>query len=187
MKKYEAIVIGGSVGGMDAVSEILSGLPESFGPPIVIVLHRLKNVQSSLIYLLDQKTALEVREIADKDLIENNKVYVAPANYHTLIEKERFFSLDCSPPVKFCRPSADVLFESAAQVYKDKLIGIILTGANDDGSAGLKAVSGHGGLAIVQDPSTAVGAQMPLAAIEAVSGSLIMKIDEIKSYLLKLA
>ncbi|WMJ71843.1 chemotaxis protein CheB [Cytophagaceae bacterium ABcell3] len=180
----EVVVIGGSLGGMDAVGKILHDLPYDFAMPIVIVLHRLKNVKSALVPLLDQRSGLPVTEIEDKMEMHNGMVYVAPANYHVLIEKERTFALDCSPPVNYCRPSIDVMFESAAAVLGSKLIGVILTGANHDGSKGLSLISKQGGTALVQDPATAESDIMPVAAIQLTEKCEVMDISGIKSFLI---
>lgn len=181
--RFEAVVIGGSLGGLEAISKILSMLPNHFQIPIIIVLHRLKNVQSSLIYLLNQRTELHVKEINDKMKIEAGNIYVAPANYHVLIEKDRSFSLDCSQVVNFCRPSIDVLFESAALTYKKSLIGIVITGANHDGSRGLKEIYDRGGFAIVQEPGTAESDIMPVSAIQATKVDRILNLSDIGLFL----
>ncbi|MFN6946369.1 MAG: chemotaxis protein CheB [Cytophagaceae bacterium] len=183
-KKYEAIVIGGSLGGMEAVSGIIKGLPGDFNIPVIVVLHRLKNVKSSLIQLLSKYSALPVYEIEDKTEIKEGAVYVAPANYHTLIEKNRTFSLDCSEAINYCRPSIDVLFESATEQFGNRLIGIVLTGANNDGSKGLKAIAENGGVTIVQDPDTAESDVMPVSALKLVKADKILDIKGIQSFLI---
>ncbi|MBC7451278.1 MAG: chemotaxis protein CheB [Cytophagales bacterium] len=162
---YEAIVIGGSWGGMDAVIQLIKPLPKLYPIPIIVVIHRKKNVKSSLCDILSKYTVLTVKEVDEKEVISAGTIYIAPANYHVFIEQDKTFSLDVSPDVLYSRPSIDVLFESAALVYKDTLIGIILTGANADGSLGLNKISEKKGLTIVQDPTEAVIDIMPKAAI----------------------
>ncbi len=161
---YEIIVIGTSLGGFQALRIILKELPKDFLLPIVIVQHRDKNSSEPLSVYLQNYCDLEVIEVCDKDEILPGHVYVAPANYHLLIDKG-FFSLSTDGPVCYSRPSIDVMFESAAFAYRNKAIGIILTGANLDGTKGLKEIKKYGGFTVAQDPKTAECSVMPESAI----------------------
>jgi two-component system, chemotaxis family, protein-glutamate methylesterase/glutaminase len=185
--KYEAIAIGASWGGMSALIRIIADLPKDFSMPIIVVLHRLRNVKSSLIELIDDKVEISVKEVEEKEKILPGCVYIAPANYHILIENDETFSLCNCAPVKFSRPSIDVFFESAAPVYRKRLIGILLTGANSDGADGLEMIKSYGGTVIVQDPEEAEVNTMPLAAITKVPGCKIMSLSEINVFLKNLA
>jgi two-component system chemotaxis response regulator CheB len=185
--KYQAIVVGVSLGGDAALHILLSTLPANFPLPIIIVRHLSKT--SDNIYFVEkfkEYCRLDVREAEEKELIEKGCVYVAPASYHLLIEEDRTFSLSVDELVNYSRPSIDVLFESAAEVYSSGLIGIILTGANSDGASGLKSVKEKGGLAIVQEPDTAVGRDMPESAIKACRVDHILPLHEMPELLLKI-
>lgn len=163
---YEAVVIGASAGGLNALSKILPALPDNYSLPVIIVLHRVRESDDFLSRYLDKLSSLQVNEARLRESIKPASVYIAPAGYHLLVERDKTFSLSIDPPVNYAIPSIDVLFESAAVAYKDKLIGVILTGANADGSSGLAAIKEYGGLTIAQDPLTAESTFMPAAAIE---------------------
>jgi two-component system, chemotaxis family, protein-glutamate methylesterase/glutaminase len=163
---YEAIVIGGSAGGLNALQEILRPLPADFRLPILVVLHRPPSPDELLIYTLNESCQLLVKEADQDELIEPGRVYIAPANYHLLVERDRTLSLSIDAKVCYSRPSIDVLFETASDAYLAGLIGIILTGANNDGTAGLRQIKKNGGLTIAQDPATASSKLMPTSAIE---------------------
>lgn len=165
-KTYEAIVIGSSMGGMAALSEIMPALPNEFKLPIIVVQHRYADSDEFLSEYLNKLSAVNIVEAEDKSRIEPGTVYLAPSDYHLLVEHNKTISLSRDLPINFSRPSIDVLFDSAAEVYHDKLIGVILTGANSDGSLGLKKIKEHGGLTIVQNPDTAQASIMPKSAIE---------------------
>src|SRR5690349_15815709 len=130
ISECELIVIGGSWGGTDAVIHILSGLPTTFRTPVVVVLHRQKNVESALHEIIGRYISIDIKEVNEKEPVKGGSVYLAPSNYHVLIEKDKTFSLDVSEDVAFSRPSIDVLFESASMTYGDKVVGVLLTGAN---------------------------------------------------------
>ncbi len=181
--RYEAIVIGVSAGGMKALSVVLSALHENLPAPVVIVQHRMDSPDNYLITYLDNRSHNMVKEAEEKEQLKEGVVYVAPANYHLLIEKSRTFSLSVDELVCFARPSIDVLFETAAATYKDKLIAIILTGANSDGSEGVRKVKDAGGLTIVQNPETAESAVMPLAAIATKSVDFVLELEDIAIFL----
>lgn len=184
---YEAIVIGVSAGGMGALSAILPELPADLPYPVIIVQHMYPGSGSYLVSILDGKSQITVKEVEEKDKIAPGTVYIAPPNYHTLVEMDRTFSLSIDPPVNYARPSIDVLFESAADVYRNRLIGIILTGANSDGSRGLRRIKEIGGIAIVQDPATAEMDSMPNAAIAAAEPDYILPLDQIGTFIGQLA
>jgi two-component system chemotaxis response regulator CheB len=162
---YEAIVIGGSTGSIEVLLSVLPALPDPLPFALIIVLHRKNTSDSTLASLLSTKTASPFREVDDKDPVKAGTIYLAPADYHLLIEQDKSFSLDDSEKVNYSRPSIDVTFESAADVYGPSLIGILLSGANADGTVGLKAVQKAGGLLVVQQPETALVGFMPRQAI----------------------
>lgn len=164
---YDAVVLGVSAGGLQTLKVILPGLPGDFPLPLAIVQHMSPDADGFLINYLNEISAVTVKEAEDKEPLAPGVAYFAPAGYHLLIELDRRFSLSVDDRVNFARPSIDVLFESAADVYGEALIGVVLTGANTDGAQGLKAIKARGGLAIVQSPRTAEVGIMPQAAITA--------------------
>ncbi len=184
--RYEAIVIGVSSGGMTALKFIFSVLPAGFSLPIIIVQHINAHSDNEWIKLLNNKSNLTIKEADEKEKIENGNVYIAPANYHLLIESDKTFSLTIDEYVNFARPSVDVLFESAAEAYKDKLIGIVLTGSNNDGTKGIKRIKELGGMAIIQDPKTAESSIMPASAIAAIEPDYILSLEKIVQLLIKI-
>jgi two-component system, chemotaxis family, protein-glutamate methylesterase/glutaminase len=141
----KAVVIGTSYGGMEAIRNLLVKLPESFETPIIIVLHIGTNTINSYLSQLNHKTNRKVKEAEEKEPIRRNTVYFAPPNYHLQIESDFTFSLSTDPKINFSRPSIDVLFETAAWTFKSNLIGILLTGSNNDGAAGLQTIKNFGG------------------------------------------
>lgn len=177
----DIVVIGASLGGLKALELLLSQLPDSFPRPIVIVQHRSKDADGALSELLQRKCKAVVKEAEDKEPISPGRIYVAPPDYHLLFEEGRF-CLSTEAPVRHARPSIDVTLESAAQAYGSKVIGIVLTGSNEDGAHGAALVGQRGGLVIAQDPKTAEAATMPAAAVEA-SGGKVMSIPEIAGFL----
>ncbi|GAC1439408.1 MAG: chemotaxis protein CheB [Sediminibacterium sp.] len=169
MKKsrFDIIVIGGSAGSVPVLTGVLKELPPEFSIPVVIILHRMRNVSSEMAELLSLNNLYkQITEPEDKTAIRTGGIYLAPQNYHLLIEEDRTISLDYSDPVHFSRPSIDVSFECAAKVYKDKTLAVLLSGANRDGAAGLSSVIQEGGTGIVQSPDTAEYPAMPRAGIE---------------------
>lgn len=184
--QYEAIVIGVSSGGMAALKFIFSALPAGFSSAIIVVQHVSARSDNQWIKLLNDISSLNIKEADEKENIEPGNVYIAPSNYHLLIEKDKTLSLTIDELVNFARPSIDVLFETAAEAYKDKLIGIILTGSNNDGSKGIKRIKECGGLAIIQDPKTAESAYMPTSAITAIQPDHILPLEEIVELLIKI-
>jgi two-component system chemotaxis response regulator CheB len=165
---HEAIAMGASAGGLRALSSILSALPADFPVPIFIVQHTLASPSDILPDLLDGRCLLTVRQAEEKEAPEAGRVYVAPPDYHLMVEMDRRLSLSVDPPVNYARPSIDVLFETAAEAYGSALVGVVLTGANSDGARGLRKIKDLGGFALVQDPATAEAAVMPQSALEAI-------------------
>ena len=184
--QYEAIVIGVSSGGLNAMKTIFSLLPDNFSIPIVIVQHVSPHSENLWIQLLNNKSRLEIKEADEKEIIDSGKVYIAPSNYHLMIERDKTFSLTIDERVNYARPSIDVLFESAADAYQDKLIGVVLTGSNNDGSKGIKLIKKFGGLTIVQDPDTAESSYMPASAIAASIPDFILPLEEIIKLLIEI-
>ncbi|MCA6077990.1 chemotaxis protein CheB [Fulvivirga sedimenti] len=184
--KYKAIVIGGSAGSFQGITRILSELPDNFPLPIIMCLHRLKHVRNGFVEALSIKSIAEVIEPYDKQPIKKGKVYLAPANYHMAIELGNYFSLSTEEMVNNSRPAIDITLNSASYVFKDKLIGILLSGANKDGGLGMKHIKSRGGLTIVQDPSDCMIDAMPKAALEQTKIDMVMKIDEIVLFLKEL-
>ncbi|HSD83475.1 MAG TPA: chemotaxis protein CheB [Anaerolineae bacterium] len=178
-KNYHVIVIGGSAGAMTVLVELLPSLPGDFPMPIVIAVHLHPRQDKAHIERLASHCALKVKEADEKEPIQAGIIYLAPPNYHLLIEKDRTFSLSIDERVNYARPSIDVLFETAAQVYGPQAIGIVLTGANNDGADGLRQIKERGGLAIVQDPRTAESTFMPQAALEATAVDHMLSVPEI--------
>jgi two-component system chemotaxis response regulator CheB len=176
---YDFVVIGASLGGLNAMSVLLSHLPEGFSVPIAVAQHRAAVPDDDLTTIWQQSTTLAVHDAEDKTAIEPNHVYVAPADYHLLVETRDLFALSTDPPVLWARPSIDVLFESAAEAYRDRVIGVILTGASADGSQGLKAIRERGGCALVQDPRTAECAVMPQAALVATDVNHVLALPDL--------
>jgi two-component system chemotaxis response regulator CheB len=184
---YEAIVIGASAGGMHAIRDLLTKLPEDFQFPILIVQHISPTSDNYLVEFLDKTCKLSVKEADEKEQLKKGFVYLSPPNYHLLVEEDFTISLSADEKVNYSRPSIDVLFYSASDTYKDRLIGIILTGANDDGARGLKEISNNGGLCIVQDPLDAETPAMPQAAIKMANPKHIENIVEISKILCNLS
>jgi two-component system chemotaxis response regulator CheB len=183
---YEIVVVGTSWGGLLALRELIVGLPEHLGLPIVIVQHRHKQSDHLLTTLLQDDTPLCVCEVEDKAPIVPGNVYVAPADYHLLVEPG-YFSLSMDEPVRYSRPSIDVTFESAADAYGAHAVGVVLTGANADGAQGLRRIVDRGGLAFVQMPQTAESPAMPAAAVEEVPQARVLTIADIAAAIGELA
>ncbi|CUU48197.1 chemotaxis protein CheB [Clostridium beijerinckii] len=184
--KYRAIVIGASAGGMDAIKEILLALPINFAAPVIIVQHLNSHSNGYIIKYLKKLCKINVKEADEKEGILPGNVYIAPPNYHLLVEKDETLSLTVDNKENYSRPSVDVLFESAAEVYRYELIGIILTGANRDGSNGLRRIKELGGVTIVQDPDTAEVYFMPKSAINTTEVDYILTLDKINAKIIEL-
>ncbi|MDB5963822.1 MAG: chemotaxis protein CheB [Polaromonas sp.] len=185
-RKVEAVIIGASAGGVEALLMLLSGLPERFRLPVITVLHLPEDRESQLAAIFRQRSPVAVHEAADKEAIVPGTLYFAGPGYHLSVERDRSFSLSCEAPVHFSRPSIDILMESAADTYGAGLAGILLTGANYDGALGLAKIRQRGGLTVVQDPAEAQVATMPEAAIRRLQPDLILRLQDIRSLLLQL-
>lgn len=176
---FRAVVIGGSAGSFQGIVKILSALPAEFPLPVIMALHRLKHVRNGFVEALSLKSNLPVVEPIDKESIRKGTVYLAPANYHLSIELGNYFSLSTEEMVNNSRPAIDITLGSAAYVYRNKLVGILLSGANRDGGLGMKNISEKGGLTIVQEPSECMIETMPKAALSLTSINHVLTVDEI--------
>jgi two-component system chemotaxis response regulator CheB len=185
-RRIDAVIIGGSAGGLEAMLRILSGLPAACRLPLVALLHLPDSADSRLAEVFRARLALPVEEAADKAHIAPGTLYVAPGGYHLLVEHEHSFALSCEAPVHYSRPSIDVLMESAADAWGERLAGILLTGANDDGAEGLARIGEQGGLTVVQDPDEAAIPTMPRAAIRRRVPDLVLTLDRIRALLIEL-
>jgi two-component system, chemotaxis family, protein-glutamate methylesterase/glutaminase len=175
------VVMGSSLGGLEALRYILSELPKDLNASVIVVQHRSADSSDDrLLSYCAKRSALPVRSIEDKSTFEPGYVYLAPADYHLLIEEDRF-ALSTEGPVQFSRPSIDVLFESAAHEHGPRVVGVILTGSNADGAAGLASIVKGGGKALVQDPASASRGEMPLAALEATKADEVLCLEDIPS------
>ena len=175
---YDIMMVGTSWGGLAALRSLVSGLPDSLCMAVTIIQHRHKDSDHLLRTLLQERSPLPVCEVEDKMPIEHGTVYVAPPDYHTLVE-QGFFSLSTEAPVRYSRPSIDVAFGTAADSYGHRTVGVVLTAANSDGAEGLRLISDRGGLAVVQDPETAESPTMPRAAARVVPRARVMPLEEI--------
>jgi two-component system chemotaxis response regulator CheB len=182
---FEMVVVGASYGGLSALQVLLADLSPDFPLPLVIAQHRRKDADDGLCEYLRKRSPLPLIEPNDKEKVEPGRVYLAPRDYHLLIE-ESIFALSTESPVGFARPSIDVLFESAADIYRERVIGVILTGANRDGAKGLAKIKSLGGLALVQDPESAESRAMPDAAIAATRVDEVLQLALIAPFLNKL-
>jgi len=181
--KYKALVIGTSAGGLKALKTLITALPSGFCLPIIVVQHLNPQSDGFMAHYLNQLSHMNVKEADSGEPIRSNHVYIAPANYHLLVEKDETLSLTVSEKVSYARPSIDILFESAAEVYLQCLIGIILTGANDDGSNGIIKIHSLGGLTIAQHPESAEVPIMPQSAINTGKVEMILHLEEIPKML----
>jgi two-component system chemotaxis response regulator CheB len=185
MRAFELIVIGCSLGGMRALQVVLSALPATFTVPVAVVQHRHRASNEGLPSYLRRSSNLPVIDVDDKQWIKPGTVYLAPADYHLLVEKG-MFSLSVDDRVAYSRPSVDVLFESAADAYGDKVIGVVMTGSNQDGAEGARRIKARDGFLVVQDPATAEAPSMPQAAITATRVDRILPLERIGPFLVEL-
>lgn len=183
---YKAVVIGGSAGSFQVLTKILSSLPKNFPLPVLLCMHRLKHVRSGFLEALTIKSSLPVIEPNDKEQIKPGRAYLAPANYHMFIELGNRIALSTEEPVHHSRPSIDLSFITATQAFRDKIVGIILSGANSDGAHGLQKVKEHGGVTIVQDPKECQVRTMTEAAMKLSRVDHVFTTDQIIKFLLKL-
>jgi two-component system, chemotaxis family, protein-glutamate methylesterase/glutaminase len=185
-ERIDAIVIGASAGGIEALSVLLPALPATLHPSLFIVLHLPRERPSLLVEIFQKRCAVPVREAEDKEPAEPGTVYFAPPDYHMLVERSRQIALSTDEPIHYSRPSIDVLFESAADAYGERLLGIILSGGNEDGAAGLQAVHKAGGVTVVQQPDNAKVPVMVVSALQRERADFVLCLDEIAALLKRL-
>lgn len=185
-RQIDAVVIGASAGGIDALMTLLMGLPAGWRLPIVTVLHLPEGRESRLAEVFAPRLTIPVREAEDKRPLAPGTLHFAPPGYHLSIERDRSFSLSCEPPVLFSRPSIDVLMSSAADAYASALAGLLLTGANEDGARGMANIHAQGGFTAVQDPAEAHVPTMPRAALASHTPDVVLPLTELRSLLLRL-
>jgi two-component system chemotaxis response regulator CheB len=184
-RTFDLIVMGCSLGGMHALETILKAIPHDFPVPIAVVQHRYRTSNEGLPAFLRRNSALPVSDVEDKQWIKPGQVYLAPANYHLLVEKGEF-SLSVDEVVTWSRPSIDVLFDSAAEAYGERLVGVVLTGSNNDGARGAGNIKMRGGFVVAQDPATAEAPAMPAAAIAACRVDRVLPLERIGAFLVEL-
>ena len=184
--RFDIVVVGVSAGGVDLLLELLPALPATFPVPIVICLHSAPGTTAELAQMLDLRCTLGVAEAADKQVLQPGWVYLAPGGYHLLLERDGLCSLSVDEPVRFSRPSVDVLFDSAAHVYRQRVLAVVLSGANDDGARGVVRIKAAGGTVIVQDPASAQVDGMPRAALAAVTPDQCFVPAQLPSLLVRL-
>ena len=178
---YKAIVIGGSAGSFQGITKILSQLPKTFPLPIIMCLHRLKHVRNGFVEALSIKSVFPVVEPYDKEQIKKGGVYLAPSNYHMSVELGNYFAMSTEEMINNSRPAIDITLGTAAYVFREKLIGILLSGANRDGGLGMKHIKDKGGLTIVQEPTECMIDTMPKAALALTKIDHVLKVDDIVS------
>jgi two-component system chemotaxis response regulator CheB len=183
---FKAVVIGGSAGSFQGVVRILQALPSGFALPIVMALHRLKHVRNGFVEVLSLKSNMPVIEPEDKESIRKSTAYLAPANYHLSLELGNYFSLSTEDMVNNSRPSIDITLSSAGYVFRNRLVGILLSGANKDGALGMKAIKDKGGITIVQEPSECMIETMPKSALAATQIDHVLNVDGIINFLKEL-
>jgi two-component system chemotaxis response regulator CheB len=179
----DALIIGGSAGSLDVLMKVLPDLRKDLSFPIIIVVHRKHTGDSLFAELLSGKTTLKVKEADEKEVIRPGFIYIAPTDYHLLVENDHTFSLDYSEKINYSRPAIDVTFEAAAVVYQEKLVCMLLSGSNSDGVAGLKVVKAYGGIAVIQDPMSAQVPYMPAQAAENVKIDYILSIKDTAEFI----
>jgi two-component system, chemotaxis family, protein-glutamate methylesterase/glutaminase len=183
---YKAVVIGGSAGSFQGMVKILSQLPKGFPLPIIMCLHRLKHVRNGFVEALSIKSVVQVTEPFDKENIKKGGVYLAPANYHMSVELGNHFALSTEEMLNNSRPAIDITLSTSGFVYRDKLVGILLSGANRDGAVGMKNIAEKGGLTIVQEPTECMIDTMPKAALAITKIDHVLRVDQIVEFLKEL-
>lgn len=178
-QRHSLVVIGGSAGALTTVLELLSRLSDLSSASVIVVLHRKLTADETLADVFASRTRLAVKEVEDKDVMQPGQVFLAPAEYHVLVEKDGTLSLDYSEKVNFCRPSIDVTFQSAAEAFGNRLICILLSGANADGVAGLVDAKKHGACIVVQDPKLSEFPEMPEQAVKRVEVDMLLRPDSL--------
>lgn len=186
VRAVQAVVVGASAGGVDALLALFEGLPAQWRLPVIVVIHLPEGHESRLAEVFAQRLPIPVHEAVDKAMVASGTLYFAPPGYHLSIERDRSFSLSCEPPVLFSRPAIDILMSSAADAYGPALAGVLLTGANEDGAAGLLRIHEAGGLTIVQDPAQAQVPTMPRAAIATHAPDFVLSLPDIRTLLRQL-
>jgi two-component system chemotaxis response regulator CheB len=186
MSNYKAVIIGGSAGSFQVVTKILSSIPEKFPIPVLLCLHRLKHVRSGFVEALSLKSSIPVVEPNDKETMRPGVAYLAPANYHMFVELANRIALSTDEPVNHSRPSIDLSFITAANAYRNRLLGIILSGANKDGALGLKKVHDTGGTTIVQDPAECEVKTMTESSLEVTKVDHVLVTNQIINFLRKI-
>ncbi|MBE1423643.1 two-component system chemotaxis response regulator CheB [Desulfomicrobium macestii] len=182
-RAFKAVVVGVSSGGLEALKILVPGLRKDLSVPVLIVQHLSPQADSYLALRLDEVSGLKVKEAEDKEFLQAGVAYVAPPDYHLLVEPDGSLSLSVDPKVNFSRPSVDVLFETASDAFGAALIGVVLTGANQDGAKGLARIKRRGGLAVVQSPESALADAMPRAALESTNVDHVLPLREIAPFL----
>ena len=182
-RSFKALIIGGSAGSFQVIVHILSQLPENFPLPILLSLHRLKHVRNGFVEALSIKSKINIIEPYDKQLIKAGNAYLAPANYHMLVDIDKRIALSISRQVNHFRPSIDLSFQTAADVYKNKLVGVILSGANKDGANGIKKISDNGGYTVVQSPEDSQISTMPKSALNLIKPDKLLTVKEISDFI----
>ncbi|MFW5836591.1 MAG: chemotaxis protein CheB [Desulfovibrionaceae bacterium] len=182
-RAFRAVAMGASVGGLSAMSEVLSKLRPDFSLPILLVQHLSPDSDSAYVEQVAKQTSLLVKEAEEKEHVQPGVVYTAPPNYHLMVEPDASLALSVEDRVSYSRPSIDVLFESAAWVYGPALAAVLLTGGNHDGAQGLALVRERGGLAVVQDPGEAQCAIMPQAALDQAGADAVLGLSAIAELL----
>lgn len=178
-RKSDIVLLGGSAGSFRLVFTVIKHFLPDLGKSVIVITHRKRNFNSEVEKLYADNSRLKIREIRDKEPIKKNTIYIAPANYHTLIEKNGHFSLDVSDDVWYSKPSIDVTFDSAADAYQDRCTAILFSGANQDGAQGLLKLRNSGSLTIVQDPREAEMTEMPQSAIDIDAAEFVLKTEDI--------
>jgi len=185
-RKFKAIVIGGSAGSFPLVAKILQEIPKNFPMPILLCLHRLKHVRHGFVEALSIKSNIPVLEPEDKESIKPGRAYLAPSNYHMYVELGNYFALSTEEMVKFSRPSIDLTFETASYVFKEKMVGIMLSGANTDGAEGMFRAHKRGSYTIVQDPTEASVKTMPEGCLKLFQPDEVLNVEKIIKFLQEL-
>lgn len=183
---YRAIVIGGSAGSFQVISRLLNSLPADFELPIIMCLHRLRHVRHGFVEALNIKSTIPIKEPLDKEPIKRNSIYLAPANYHLGVELGNTFTMGTDDLVNNSRPSIDILLQTASYAYRNRLVGILLSGANRDGAIGMQKIHEKGGLTIVQEPKECLIDTMPASALKITTIDHTLIVDDIISFLLDL-
>jgi two-component system chemotaxis response regulator CheB len=182
MSLADIVVVGSSLGGVRALETLLGALPPSFAPPVVVAQHRRAHGTSSLDRLIGSSSALPVEEVADRQTLQPSRVYLAPADYHVIVQRGQL-TLSTEAPVSYARPSIDVLFDSASHAYRERVVGVVLTGASADGAAGAAEIVRRGGQVIVQDPQTAESSIAPRATLARTKAATVGTVEALAQWL----